>query len=294
LDHSRRHPLPEGAVTAPSQQAPIVQPGAPGHSNKILTPEAAVAPSRGPTDADTYFMQGMIPMNWGADAIFNLSNGKLTLASYYKMPAAQTEFENCVAHNGSLVPIPGRDVLVQAWYQGGVSMVDFTDAAHPAEIAYFDRGPVDGAKRAMGGQWSVYWYNGYIYGSEIARGVDVFRIVPNKYITQNEIDAANQVHFDELNVQNQPKIVWPANFVVARAYLDQLTRSSALPAERLAALKAEIDKADASPTDKKEAAQLQSMAAALEKDAASSKAPADAERIHALAAIFNQNASSRR
>ncbi|HXA51585.1 MAG TPA: hypothetical protein VNV86_14810 [Candidatus Acidoferrum sp.] len=234
------------------------------------------------------------PMNWGADAIFTLSKGKLNLASYYKMPAAQTEFENCVAHNGSLVPIPGRDILVQAWYQGGVSMVDFTDAAHPVEIGYFDRGPVDGAKRAMGGQWSVYWYNGYIYGSEIARGVDVFRMVPNKFITQNEIDAANQVHFDELNVQNQPKIVWPANFVVARAYLDQLMRGSALAPERLSALKAEIDKADASPSDKKEAAQLQSMAAALEKDAASSKAPADADRMNALAAIFKQNAASRR
>ncbi len=170
------------------------------------------------------------PMNWGADAIFNLSKGKLTLASYYKMPASQTEFENCVAHNGSLVPIPGRDILVQAWYQGGISLVDFTDAGHPIEIAYFDRGPVDSAKRAMGGQWSTYWYNGYIYGSEIARGVDVFKLVPNKFITQNEIDAANQVHFDELNVQNQPKITWPANFVVARAYLDQLTRSNALPA----------------------------------------------------------------
>ncbi len=170
------------------------------------------------------------PMNWGADAIFNLSKGKLTLASYYKMPASQTEFENCVAHNGSLVPIPGRDILVQAWYQGGVSLVDFTDTAHPIEIAYFDRGPVDGAKRAMGGQWSSYWYNGYIYGSEIARGVDVFKLVPNKFITQNEIDAANQVHFDELNVQNQPKITWPSNFVVARAYLDQLARSSALGA----------------------------------------------------------------
>ena len=152
------------------------------------------------------------PMNWGADAIFSLKNGNLTLSSYYKMPAPQTEFENCVAHNGSLVPIPGRDVLVQAWYQGGVSMVDFTDASHPFEIGYFDRGPIDGAKRAMGGQWSAYWYNGYIYGSEISRGVDVFKLMPNKYITQNEIDASNQVHFDELNVQNQPQIVWPANF----------------------------------------------------------------------------------
>lgn len=182
------------------------------------------------------------PMNWGADAIFTLSKGKLTLASYFKMPAPQTDMENCVAHNGSLVPIPGRDILVQAWYQGGVSVVDFTDTAHPVEIAYFDRGPVDASKRALGGMWSVYWYNGYIYGSEIARGVDVFKLVPNKYITQNEIDASNQVHFDELNVQNQPKITWPANFVIARAYLDQLTRGSALPAQRLSALAASLEK----------------------------------------------------
>ena len=167
-------------------------------------------------------------MNWGADAIFNLSKGKLTLASYYKMPAPQTDNENCVAHNGSLVPIPGRDILVQAWYQGGVSMMDFTDPSHPFEIAYFDRGPLDANQRRMGGQWSAYWYNGYIYGSEIARGVDVFKLVPSKYVTQNEIDASNQVHFDELNVQNQPKIVWPQNFVVARAYLDQLARGKSL------------------------------------------------------------------
>jgi hypothetical protein len=225
-------------------------------------------------------------MNWGADAIFNLSKGKLTLASYYKMPASQTEFENCVAHNGSLVPIPGRDILVQAWYQGGVSLVDFTDTAHPIEIAYFDRGPVDGAKRAMGGQWSSYWYNGYIYGSEIARGVDVFKLVPNKFITQNEIDAANQVHFDELNVQNQPKITWPSNFVVARAYLDQLARSSALGPQRIEALTASIAKLEATPSDKKEAAQLKGMGTTLEKDAAKAKTPADAERMRALAAII--------
>jgi hypothetical protein len=136
------------------------------------------------------------------------------------MPAAQTELENCVAHNGSPIPIPGRDIFVQAWYQGGVSVMDFTDAAHPIEIAYFDRGPLDAKKRALGGYWSAYWYNGYIYGSEIARGVDAFKLAPNKFITQNEINAANQVHFDELNVQNQPKITWPANFVVARAYID--------------------------------------------------------------------------
>jgi hypothetical protein len=233
------------------------------------------------------------PMNWGADAIFNLSKGKLTLASYYKMPAPQTEMENCVAHNGSLVPIPGRDILVQAWYQGGVSVVDFTDSAHPIEIAYFDRGPVDGAKKAMGGQWSTYWYNGYIYGSEIARGVDVFKLVPNKFITQNEIDAANQVHFDELNVQNQPKITWPANFVVARAYLDQLTRNSALPPQRLTALNAAIAQVEASPNDRKQATQLVTLGASLDQDAATAKTPADADRMRALAAILKQNGTSR-
>jgi hypothetical protein len=228
------------------------------------------------------------PMNWGADAIFELSKGKLTLASYYKMPAPQTEFENCVAHNGSLVPIPGRDILVQAWYQGGISLVDFTDATHPMEIAYFDRGPVDSAKRAMGGQWSTYWYNGYIYGSEIARGVDVFKLVPNKFITQNEIDAANQVHFEELNVQNQPKIVWPSNFIVARAYVDQLARSSALGVQEIAALNTAIAKAEASPSDRKESAQLKTLASNLDKSVAKVKSAADAERMRALSAIFKQ------
>jgi hypothetical protein len=223
------------------------------------------------------------PMNWGADAIFSLSKGKLTLSSYYKMPAPQTENENCVAHNGSLVPIPGRDILVQSWYQGGISMVDFTDASHPFEIAYFDRGPIDSTKRAMGGQWSTYWYNGYIYGSEISRGVDVLKMVPNQFITQNEIDAANQVHFDELNVQNQPQIVWPSNFVVARAYLDQLARGTSVTPQRIASMNAAIAKAEASPKD---AAPLKAMAASLEKDASKAKTPADADRMHALAAIL--------
>jgi hypothetical protein len=226
------------------------------------------------------------PMNWGADAIFTLSKRKLTLASYYKMPAPQTENENCVAHNGSLIPIPGRDILVQAWYQGGISLVDFTDATHPMEIAYFDRGPVDSAKRAMGGQWSAYWYNGYIYGSEIARGVDVFKLVPNEFITQNEIDAANQVHFDELNVQNQPKIVWPSNFVVARAYLDQLSRGKSLAPQRIAALTAAMAKVEAAPSDNKD---LKAMAVRLEKEAAAAKTPADADRMRALASIIKKS-----
>jgi hypothetical protein len=232
------------------------------------------------------------PMNWGADAIFNLKRRKLTLASYYKMPAPQTELENCVAHNGSLIPVPGRDIEVQSWYQGGVSIVDFTDITHPIEIGYFDRGPVDGVKRAMGGQWSTYWYNGYIYGSEIARGVDVFKLVPNKYLTQNEIDAASQVHVAELNVQNQEKFSWPENFVVAKAYIDQLTRGNALAPERLAALNAAIAKAEASHSKGKDVAQLHAMAVSLEKDARTAKSPADAYRMRALAEVMKQSGTS--
>lgn len=230
------------------------------------------------------------PMIWGADAIFTLKDRKLTLSSYYKMPAPQTEFENCVAHNGSLVPIPGRDILVQSWYQGGISLVDFTDPTHPFEMAYFDRGPIDGAKRAIGGQWSTYWYNGYIYGSEISRGVDVMKLVPTKFLTQNEIDASNQVHFDELNVQNQPKIVWPSNFVVAKAYLDQLARGTSVTAKRIADLNSAIAKVEGAPADKKAAAALKPLAAGLEKDAAAVKTPADAIRMKALASILTENA----
>jgi len=231
------------------------------------------------------------PMNWGADAIFEISKGKLKLASYYKMPAVQTETENCVAHNGSLVPIPGRDVFVQAWYQGGISVMDFTDASHPFEIAYFDRGPLEGEKSALGGYWSAYWYNGNIYGSEIARGVDVFRLVPSKFISQNEIDASNLVHYETLNVQNQQRITWPASFVVARAYLDQLARDSALAAERIAALHSLLAEAEASPRGTELVARLKTTAANLEKDAAAAKTPADADRMRALASVMQNGAS---
>jgi len=226
------------------------------------------------------------PMHWGADAIFNVSNRKLTLSSYYKMPAPQTDLENCVAHNGSLVPIPGRDVFVQAWYQGGVSMVDFTDPSHPFEIAYFDRGPLDEVKRGTGGFWSVYWYNGYIYGSEIARGVDVFRLAPSKFLTQEEIDASNQVHFDVLNVQSQPKIVWPQNLIVGKAYVAQLERSGALAPARLASVKAAIAQVEKPGASRKDSADLQAMGDALAKDAASAKSASDAGRMRALAAIM--------
>jgi hypothetical protein len=229
------------------------------------------------------------PMHWGADAIFSLSNRKLTLSSYYKMPAQQSDLENCVAHNGSLVPIPGRDVFVQAWYQGGVSMVDFTDPSHPFEIAYFDRGPLDAVKRGLGGFWSVYWYNGYIYGSEIARGVDVFRLTPSKFLTEEEIDASNQVHFDILNVQSQPKIVWPQNLIVGKAYVAQLERSGALAAQRIASLKSAIAKVERPGASRKDSADLKAMGETLDKDAAKAKSTADASRMRALAAILKRS-----
>jgi hypothetical protein len=183
-------------------------------------------------------------LNWGADAIFDIVDRKLVFGGYYKMPAAQTETENCVAHNGSLIPVPGRDIMVQGWYQGGVSVFDFTDAAHPVEIAFFDRGPIDAKTLITGGYWSTYWYNGAIYGSEIARGIDVFKLKPSEYLSQNEIDAASLVRSEELNTQLQTKVAWPASPVVARAYLDQLTRSRGIQPDRARALKAALDKAD--------------------------------------------------
>ncbi|HYV96840.1 MAG TPA: hypothetical protein VE967_05245, partial [Gemmatimonadaceae bacterium] len=164
-------------------------------------------------------------MEWGADALFTLANNQMTFKSYYKMPAAQTAQENCVAHNGSLIPIPGREVMVQSWYQGGVSVFDWTDISHPKEIAYFDRGPLSGDRMVSGGSWSAYWYNGVIVSSEIARGLDIFELLPSGLISKNELDAAKTVHYEELNVQDQPKMVWPPSFALSRAYLDQLARS---------------------------------------------------------------------
>ena len=225
------------------------------------------------------------PNKWGADAIFSLKENKLSFANYYKLPAAQADTANCVAHNGSLIPVPGRDIEVQAWYQGGVSVVDFTDAAHPFEIAYFDRGPIDPKMLVLGGEWSAYWYNGSIYGSEIARGLDVFELAPSKFLTQNEIDAAKAVRVSELNVQNQQKIAWPAQLVVAKAYLDQLERSQALSANRIAELRKAIQSAESSHMSKGKVKKLEGMAPSLQKSAAASS-PADAARLHALADIL--------
>jgi len=230
------------------------------------------------------------PNKWGADAVFNLQDNKLNFASYYKMPSAQGDSENCVAHNGSLVPIPGRDVAVQAWYQGGVSVVDFTDAAHPAEIAYYDRGPIDPNMLVLGGDWSAYWYNGRIYASEIARGLDIFELTPTKNLTQNEIDAAKAVRMASLNVQNQQKIEWPRTLVVAKAYIDQLERSQALPADQITKLRNAIQGAERSRMSRGSLLKLKAFAPQLEEAAyvATTPSPADAKRLRALADIVKR------
>jgi hypothetical protein len=181
---------------------------------------------------------------WGADALFTIVNGQLQFQSYYKLPAPQTAFENCVAHNGSLIPIPGRDVMVQSWYQGGISVFDWTDPRNPHEIAYFDRGPMDSTRMVGAGSWSAYWYNGSIVSSEIARGLDVFELAPSAYLSQNEIDAAKTVHLDYLNTQGQPKLVWPPSFALARAYVDQLDRSKGLSAARISAVRQALASAE--------------------------------------------------
>ena len=181
---------------------------------------------------------------WGADAIFQLNNRKMNVAGYYKLPAAQSDKENCVAHNGTLVPVPGRDIMAQAWYQGGISVFDFTDPKNPVEIAYFDRGPYDASTLHLGGYWSTYWYNGRLYGSEIGRGLDILELKASDMLSQNELDAAKSVKVDVLNPQNQQRIVWPASFVVARAYVDQLRRGKSVSATALDAVSRELDAAE--------------------------------------------------
>ena len=162
------------------------------------------------------------PREWGANAIYDIVDGRMEYRSHYKLPAPQTETENCVAHNGSLVPVPGRDIMVQAWYQGGISVYDFTDSANPVEIAFFDRGPINAERFVMGGYWSAYWYRGYIYGTEIARGLDVLELLPSEYLTENELAAASSIAPAAFNAQQQRAIDWPVRPVIARAYLDQL------------------------------------------------------------------------
>ena len=217
---------------------------------------------------------------WGADAIFTIDHDKMTQRGYFKMPAPQTDQENCVAHNGSLVPVPGRDILVQGWYQGGLSVFDFTDPSNPKEIAFFDRGPMDSTRLYLSGFWAGYWYNGLIYGSEIGRGLDILELKPSEFLSQNELDAAKLVHVDLLNVQNQQRIVWPANIAVPRAYLDQLERNNGLAADQIAAARAALDKAGGMKGAGRRSA-LDALASKLDADA---KGASDAPKVRMAAA----------
>jgi hypothetical protein len=228
------------------------------------------------------------PMEWGANAIFTIENGRLVFQSYYKMPAPQTELENCVAHNGSLIPIPGRDVMVQSWYQGGISMFDFTDPRNPVEIGFHDRGPVDAEEIGNAGSWSAYWYNGVIVSSEIGRGLDVFELVPSAHLSRNEIDAALTVRLAEFNPQGQPRFTWPPTFALARAYVDQLERSGGLPAARIAAVRAELAAAEASSGTTRSGA-LERLASRLGEEEAASR---DAARVRALAGAVRDLAAA--
>lgn len=184
------------------------------------------------------------PMEWGANALFTIRDEKeMEFESYYKMPAPQTVNENCVAHNGSLVPVPGRDIMIQSWYQGGISLFDWTDTSNPVEIGYHDRGPVDSTRMGSGGSWSVYWYNGVIVSSEISRGLDIFELEANPLLTENEIAAAKSVKLDYLNAQGQPMFKWPTTMALAKAYVDQLERENAMSSAEIMSLRAGLNKA---------------------------------------------------
>jgi hypothetical protein len=219
------------------------------------------------------------PDTWGANAIFRLVDGELQLAGYYKLPVPQGETENCVAHNGSLIPVPGRDIMVQAWYQGGVSILDFTDPANAYEIAYFDRGPLSDTELYTGGYWSTYWYNGAIYGAEISRGIDVFELVPSDHLSEAEIEAAKLATLDEFNAQMQPRFTWPAAVPVARAYLEQLVRERRILDERAQQVERVLN-------GRASAAQLNEVALALETDVIqirSAQLGGDPDKMAALA-----------
>jgi hypothetical protein len=246
--------------------------------------------------------QSIHPPMWGGNAVFDIQgtgdNRRLKFGGYFKLPAWQTASENCVAHNGSIVPVPGRDIMAQAFYQGGATVFDFTDSARIKEIAYFDRGPIDANNLIIGGYWSVYYYNGFLYGSEIARGLDIFELTPSEFLSQNEIDAAKLATREgcgasnDLNVQCQPHYVWPAHFTVARAYLDQLARDKALPQERIDALNAAIKDVEGATAANRGAAvsRLNNLAGELAKDAASAPL-ASAARMRAAAATIQKRNS---
>ena len=219
------------------------------------------------------------PREWGANAFFDIQERQLVFRGYYKLPAPQSGLENCVAHNGSMLPIPGRDVMVQSWYQGGISVFDWTDPSNPVEIAYHDRGSATTDEPTMAGSWSVYWYNGLLVSSEIARGLDILELVPSPLLTQNEIDAANSVRLEFLNAQTQPRYEWPATFALARAYVDQLERGAGVSGARVGSTREALRAAEAASGAARRDA-LSRLASELESEARGAR---DAAKVRSLA-----------
>jgi hypothetical protein len=229
---------------------------------------------------------------WGANAYFDLgADRQLTFKNYWKLPAAQSAQENCVAHNGSLVPVPGRDLFVQAWYQGGLTITDFTDPANVREIAHFDRGAMSDSVLFLGGYWSAYWYNGHIYGSEIGRGLDIFKLTPSDQLSANEIEAALLVKQETFNPQMQTKIVWPAHPAVAKAYLDQLARGTTVSAADVAAMRQALAAAEAATGNAKRQGFNRLAAQATQR--AGRSTGADADRLRGMAETLRGLANAR-
>ena len=250
--------------------------------------------------------QGNSMMEMGGNTILSIDKKqKYTQHAYYKINTAQTAQENCVSHNGGLIPVPGRDIMVQGWYQGGVSVMDFTNSDKPEELAYFDRGPIDppqgadvpvtpppaggrGNRGTIGGSWGAYYWNGYIYSSELDRGFDIMELQPSDQLSKNEIEAAKLVKFDEYNPQSQPKIVWPAAFPVVRSYVDQLVRGNGLAAARTTAINAAIDAAE-QQSGKPRRDALNALAKQVDKDVSAAKDP---ERVKMLSAAIKDLAKA--
>jgi hypothetical protein len=229
------------------------------------------------------------PLRLGGNTILTIENGRMTQHGYFKMLAAQTNTENCVSHNGGLVPVPGRDIMVQGWYQGGVNVFDFTDPNKVFEIAYFDRGPVDSTTLVPGGSWGAYYWNGYIYSSELSRGLDILELTPSEFLSANELAAAKLARMEEYNPQAQPRITWPAAFPVVRSYLDQLVRNNGLPTARTSAIATALNAAERASGAARRT-QLTRLATQLDSDARNAT---DSARVRAMASAVRDLAAAR-
>jgi len=242
-------------------------------------------------------------LEMGGNTTLTISKDKkFTQHSYFKIPSAQTAQENCVSHNGGLVPVPGRDIMVQGWYQGGVDVIDFTNPDHPFEIAFFDRGPADPPpapgdtanaqinrqRGTIGGSWGAYYWNGLVYSSELARGFDILELQPTDKLSANELAAAKLVKFVEYNPQSQPKIVWPAAFPVVRSYLDQLVRDNGLASDRTAAIAKALDAAE-KESGAARSSSLTKLASQVDKDANGAK---DSAKVKTMAAEIRRLAAA--